>query len=245
MENSNILTGPKWQPLLQYGYTHPFWTLHTDALIGTAIVTTLIIIFSLYANYTLHRKQSISKFVILQYVNGLKDMLKQSLHSAPLKHLAMIGSFFTFILGCNLISLIPFIEEPTRDLNTTLALGFISFFYVQGNAIKHSGIFGYLSEYTKPFILMLPLHVIGTLTSIISLSFRLFGNIFGGYIIAHLYLNLLECSPMIQCIGMFSGLNLIISLFFGFFEGIIQAFVFTMLTLTYLSMKIVPEEESE
>jgi len=244
MENNNILTGHQWQPLLRYGFDHPFWTLHTDTLIGTALVTTIIIIFSLYAHHVLQRKKSISKFIIIQYVKGLQNLLQQSLHSAPLEHLAIIGSFFTFIVCCNTISLIPYIEEPTKDLNTTLALGFISFFYVQGYAIKHSGLLGYLSEFTQPFILMLPLHVIGTLTSIISLSFRLFGNIFGGYIIAHLYLNLIEFSPITQIFGLLSGFNLLVSLFFGFFEGVIQAFVFTMLTLTYLSMKIVPEEES-
>lgn len=245
MENNNILTGHQWQPLVKYGFTHPFWTLHTDTLIGTVIATTIIIAISLYANYVLKKKQSVSKFIILKYVDGFKDLLTQTLQSTPLEHLAFIGSLFTFIVCCNAMSFLPYIEEPTRDLNTTLALGLISFFYVQGYAIHHKGIFQYLSDFTKPFFLMLPLNIIGTLTSIISLSFRLFGNIFGGYVIAHLSLQALESSWIIQSIGLLSGFNLAIAIIFGLFEGVIQAFVFAMLTLTYLSMEIVSDEESE
>ncbi len=245
MENSNILTGHQWQPLLEYGFTHPFWTLHTDTLKGTLVVTILIIGLSLYANYTLQKKESISKFIFLKYVNSFKGLLTQTLQSAPLNHLAFIGSLFTFVACCNSIGLIPYIEEPTRDLNTTLALGLISFFYVQYYAIKQHSFLGYLAEFIKPFALMLPLNIIGKLTSIISLSFRLFGNIFGGYIITHLCLQAIQSSIIMQCIGLFSGFNLGISLLFGLAEGIIQAFVFAMLTLTNLSMEIVSDQESE
>lgn len=246
MENNNLLTGHQWQPFLKYGFSHSFWTLDTDTLIGTVVVTTLIIMVSLYANYVLTKKnESITKFIFLKYVDGFKDLLQQTLQSAPLKHLAFVGSIFTFIMLCNIISIIPYIEEPTKDLNTTLALGLIQFFYVQTYAIKHKGILSYLSGFLQPFFLMLPLNIIGTLTSIISLSFRLFGNIFGGYVISHLCLQARETSTLVQFLGFFTGFNLLISLIFGIFEGLIQAFVFSMLTLTYLSMEIVADQESE
>ena len=73
-------------------------------------------------------------------------------------------------------------EEPTQNLNTTLALAMTSFFYVQYNGIRAHGIKGYLKEYTEPFIIMAPLHIISKLASIVSMSFRLFGNIYGGAI---------------------------------------------------------------
>jgi len=211
---------------------------------GTMVVTVIIIILSLYARYVLQQKKSsISKFMFLKYVDGFKDLLNQTLQSAPLGHLAFIGSLFTFILICNSVSLIPFIEEPTKDLNTTLACGLISFFYVQGHAIKYKGLGSYLHEFTQPFFLMLPLNLMGILTSILSLSFRLFGNIFGGYVISHLYFQLIATSIVFEIGGLILGTNLLIFCF-GIFEGIIQAFVFAMLTLTYLSMEIVSDEES-
>lgn len=245
MENNNLLTGHQWQPLSTYGFTHPFWTVHTDTLIGTAIVTIFIIIISLYANCILKKKQSIAKFITLKYVDSFKDLVSQTLQCAPLEHVAFIGSLFTFIVFCNAMSFLPYVEEPTRDLNTTLALGLISFFYVQGYSMQHKGVFNYFADFTQPFFLMLPLNIIGTLTSIISLSFRLFGNIFGGYVISNLVLQALESSLLFQTIGLFTGFNLAISIIFGLFEGIIQAFVFAMLTLTNLSMEILPDEESE
>lgn len=246
MQDHNLLTGHQWQPLTDYQFTHKFWTLNTDTLLSTMVVTTLIIIFSLYAHRAIKKQQSLAQFVILKYVESFKDLLYQTLQSAPLHHLAFIGSLFTFIFCCNIISFIPFLEEPTKDLNTTLAFGLISFFYVQGYAIHHKGINGYLSGFIEPFFLMLPLNIIGTVTSIISLSFRLFGNIFGGYVISSLYFQKVVASSLLfQFLGLITGTNFCIFLIFGFFEGMIQAFVFTMLTLTYLSMEISPEEESE
>ncbi len=245
MQDHNLLTGHQWQPLTQYGFTHKFWTLNTDTLTGSIMATCLIILFSLYAHHVLQKKESIAKFIVLKYVEGFKTLLNQTLLSAPVNHLAFIGSLFTFIVCCNTITFIPFVEEPTKDLNTTLALGLISFFYVQINAIQHKGWKEYLHDFIQPFFLMFPLHVIGKITSIISLSFRLFGNIFGGYVISSLYFQLAASSIFAQIFCLCSGFNLGIYLVFGFFEGIVQAFVFAMLTLTYLSMEIAPQEESE
>ncbi len=246
MQDHNLLTGHQWQPFQDYGLTHKFWTLNTDTLTSTIVATIFIVSFSLYAHYILQKKQSIPRFIILKYVEGFKNLLQQTLQSAPVNHLAFIGSLFTFIFCCNTISLLPFLEEPTKDINTTLACGLISFFYVQGNAIGHHGIKAYFAEFLEPFFLMLPLHVIGKLTSIISLSFRLFGNIFGGYVISNLWFNtFLTSSIYLQILGLVSGTNLFLQLVFVIFEGTIQAFVFAMLTLTYLSMAIGSEQEPE
>jgi F-type H+-transporting ATPase subunit a len=245
MQDHNLLTGHQWQPLTDYGWTHKFWTLNTDTITGSLIVTALLISFSLYARYVLSKHQSILKIIILKFVESFKELLHQTLQSAPAHHLAFIGSLFTFIFCCNVISLIPFVEEPTKDLNTTLALGLISFFYVQGNSIYHKGIKEYSHDFIQPFFLMFPLHVIGKLTSIMSLSFRLFGNIFGGYVISTLWFKLVSSSIYTQIAGLFLGLNLLLQAVFCIFDGTIQAFVFSMLTLTYLSMEIAPQEETE
>ena len=100
-------------------------------------------------------------------------------------------------------------------------------------------------HYVQPIFLMFPLHVIGVISSILSISFRLYGNIFGGLIISSLYASLLSGSTLLQTIGVLSGANLSMLLVFGIFEGLIQAFVFTMLTLTYLSMQILPEDDQD
>ncbi len=129
-------------------------------------------------------------------------------------------------------------EEPTKDINTTLALGLISFFYIQTVAIYKQGILAYIKEYFSPFVFMFPLNIVGKLASIVSISFRLFGNIFGGSIIPKIYFGLIQGSLIGETIGLVLGLNFSLVLFFTLFEGSLQAFVFTMLTLTYLSIAI-------
>jgi F-type H+-transporting ATPase subunit a len=153
---------------------------------------------------------------------------------------------FFFILYCNLISLIPFLEEPTADLNTTLALGIISFFYINIYSIKKHGLKHYIAEFFKPFFLMFPLHIIGKLASIISISFRLFGNLFGGAVITKIFMGTTGQAPTawyLYAIPLFGSFaSIVISIFFGIFEGFIQAFVFAMLSLTYLSTELASEE---
>ena len=117
--------------------------------------------------------------------------------------------------------------------------------YVQGNAIKARGIFGYIKDYFAPFFLLFPLNIIGTLATIVSISFRLFGNIFSGAIIGKLYLNALAGNFLFEMLGILSGINIILTLFFVLFAGTIQAFVFSMLTLTYLAMAITQEPTEE
>ena len=245
MHAQNPLSHHVIKPFASLGLNAPFWTVQLDILISTWVVLGIIILFSLYAYRCLKNENSLTGCATLQYVQAFQDLIEQSLHSCKLNHLAMIGTLFTFILLCNIIQFIPWLEEPTKDLNTTFALGFLSFLYVHISSIRFKGLLHYLHHYVQPFILMLPLHIIGAISSIISLSFRLFGNIFGGYIISSLYASMLSGSIIAQTIGLITGANMVIFLLFGIFEGLIQAFVFTMLTLTYLSMELTADDSEE
>lgn len=245
MANSSMMHQHVFQPFAYFGLHHSFFNIQADTLISTWAVIGIITIISIVINRSLKNENSSIRFAALVYVRTFQDLITQSIQSCPLQHLAMVGSFFTFIFLCNTIQFIPWLEEPTKDLNTTLALGLISFFYVQINAIQFKGFKGYAKHYIEPFVFMLPLHIIGAISSIISISFRLFGNIFGGFIISSLYSKMISSSAIAQCLGIFSGANLFIFLVFGIFEGLIQAFVFTMLTLTYLSMEIAPESDHD
>lgn len=242
MDNHDMLQGHEWKPLAHFGLHNPFWTLQADTISSTLFVLCIIIAASLIINRCLKNKDSKIRFIALQYVQAFRDLVFQTLKFVPVNHLAFVASLFTFILLCNTVQLFPGFEEPTKDLNTTLALGLIAFFYIQTYAIKAHGLKNYIAGFFDPFVLLFPLNVIGTLTLIISLSFRLFGNIFGGYIITALYTKMISGSVFLQAFALLSGLNLLIMFVFGIFEGIIQAFVFSMLTLTYLSIEIISED---
>lgn len=243
MQNHNTLIEHVWKPFAWFNLSGEFWTLKPDTLITTWTILCLIFIASIYIFRCLQNENSLVRNIVLQYVKAFKDLLMQSLNTCPENHLVLVCSIFTFILICNTIQVIPWLKEPTEDLNTTFALGLIVFFYVQTHSIKAKGLKHYILHFFEPFALMFPLHIISALSSILSMSFRLFGNIFGGCIISSLYSAILSGSVVAQTIGLLSGINILMLLLFGIFEGVIQAFVFTMLTITYLSMAIIPEED--
>ena len=90
----------------------------------------------------------------------------------------------------------------------------------------------------NPLYFFFPLNIIGNLATVISLSFRLFGNILGGSVVSGLFKSFITGSVLTEMLGIITGANFIIIGYFGIFDGILQAFVFTMLSITYLGIEI-------
>ena len=149
-----------------------------------------------------------------------------------------IGSLFLFFACSNLTPLIG-LRSPTTDLDTTLAwaLTTVAMIYVSG--VKYNGI-GYFKDLFEPSPLMFPLNLIGELARPVSLSFRPFGNILGGSIIMALFYQLLEyVSALIPGLEIPFAQFLIpvpLHLYFDIFAGILQAFIFIMLTMVFVGM---------
>lgn len=236
MNGAEIIETPQWSFGSLIGHQeNPLFTINSEIVIHTWIIMILLALMLACVNFILHHTV-IGRFMLLKFVSFFIDLTKQSLGSFVFSHCVFSASLFIFIALCNTASLIPWLDEPTRDLNTTLALGIISFLYIQSVTIKTRGIIPYVKDFFQPFFVMLPLNVVGKLSSIISISFRLFGNIFGGAIITKLYFNAIRGSIILESLGILSGANFIMIAFFTLFEGLLQAFVFAMLTLTYLSI---------
>lgn len=144
------------------------------------------------------------------------------------KYFPMICGLFLFLWLGNIWGVVPYFSEPTKDLNTPLSLGLLGFMVAHYSGIRAKGLKAYLSQYIEPFFFMAPLNIIGEIAKVVSISFRLYGNIMGGSIIiivvGHLVYSLVLPPFMLA--------------FFGLFVGTIQAFVFTMLTLVYVSVQI-------
>jgi F-type H+-transporting ATPase subunit a len=119
-------------------------------------------------------------------------------------------------------------HEPTRDMNTTVGLAIAMAIITHLAQLKKKGLIGYIKDYFAPLWFMAPLNVIGRVVEVINTSFRLFGNIFGGAVI------IVIISYLINSLMLPVGL----SFFFGLFAGTIQAFVFTMLWLSYLAVSL-------
>ncbi len=246
MTNLDLLSQTHWQPLKAFGVTHSFFNIHATTMINSWLVLGIILLFGLSVRFILSRKQSVLRFLVVSFVQAFEQLVEQTLGFFSLTHFSFVTSLFTFIALCTIISLIPGTSEPTKDLNTTLALALISFCYIQFFAIKVHGLWHYIKDYFLPIFIMLPLNLIGKVAIIISMSFRLFGNTFGGATIGEIYFGLIDQAPLwVNALVRLSGINLVIVLFFGLFEGFIQAFVFAMLSLTYLSNAITYESAEQ
>lgn len=139
-------------------------------------------------------------------------------------------TIFLFIWSANIFGIIPIpgFIEATRNLNVPLGMGIMVVTIVHYMSIKQKGLLPYLKGFTEPFFPMAPINIVGEFSKTISISFRLFGNILGGAII------LTVISSLVRFILLPVGL----SLFFGVFIGTIQAFVFTMLAISYIAVEI-------
>ena len=200
-----------------------------DAIIYTWIVMLLILLFGFLAT----RKRGIvpgSMQVLGElFVSKLYELTEDALGEKMAKTYApLVCALFMFLVLGNWIGIIPHLEEPTKDLNTPLSLGVMGFVIAHYVGIKSKGFKAYISEYFQPFFIMMPLNLIGEVAKIVSISFRLFGNIMGGAII------ILVVSYLTWSILLPPFLNA----FFGLFVGAIQAFVFTMLTVVYISVQV-------
>ena len=169
-------------------------------------------------------------------------------------YLPWIITLFMFIWCCNMAGLFPLPEysicgfpmpspaEPTANVNTTVALALLFVLMIgHGSSIRYNGLWGYIKDYASPGgligLVMLPLNMVGKVAEVVSISFRLFGNIFGGAVII----------TVVSGLVWYIGLPVFLYGFFGVFVGTVQAFVFTMLALTYIASGAAeaPEEGAE
>ncbi|MDR1174508.1 MAG: F0F1 ATP synthase subunit A [Treponema sp.] len=157
-----------------------------------------------------------------------------------------IGTVFLFLLVANILPAVspmaisafsmepPFvIKPPTRDINLTAALALISILIVFFGGLRARGIKGWARNLLNPVPMMLPFNLLEYIIRPLSLCLRLFGNILGGYVIMLLIEHAL---PIPVAVPVF------LSLYFDFFDGLIQAVVFTFLTTLFVAEAVeVPE----
>jgi F-type H+-transporting ATPase subunit a len=138
-------------------------------------------------------------------------------------YLPFVGTLFLFILVSNLLAPVPGYEAPTGSLSTTVALALCVFVAVPLYGIRRVGLIAYLRSYLQPTPLMLPFQIIGEFSRTLALAMRLFGNIMSGNLITAILLSIvpLFVPVVMQLLGLVIGL--------------IQAYVFAVLALVYIS----------
>ncbi len=164
------------------------------------------------------------------------------------KLIPFIAALFGTSIVSNLISLVG-LRSPTADLSTEAAWAIVVFIMITANKIKASGFGGYLKGFTTPIFIMTPFNILSEIATPISMACRHFGNILSGVVINGLiYAALAVASSALlgllpgavgrvlsQVPILDVGVPAILSVYFDWFSGAMQAFIFTMLTIMYIA----------
>ena len=177
-----------------------------------------------------------SQNVLETFIAGIVSMGTDTMgEENARRYLPLIGSLALVIFAANMIGIIPGFESPTSNINFTLSLALIVFVYYNYVGIKINGFFNYFKHFMGPMPvlapLMFPIEIISHLSRIISLSFRLFGSIRGDDMFLMV---LLMLTPWILPLPGFFLLTAF---------GVLQAFIFSILTYVYIAGSVMMAEE--
>jgi len=208
-------------------------------LFAAAVVLTLGFLMRARATDGVPGKLQLFWEVLVEQVQELTDSAIGVAKGRRFVPLAVL--IFLFLLICNWMEVIPnghnpeWLPAPTSDVNLPAAMALIVIFLVHYNSIKVRGVRGYFHHYLTPYPVMLPINIIEEITKPITLTFRLFGNIFASTLMISVMVALLPIYIL--------PVGELIWKPFALFVGAIQAFIFALLTIIYLSIGMSTEEE--
>ena len=219
-----------------------------DPIFSILVAAILSVFFLLLSRKLDPRKPGRTQMAVELIFGGLYSLFQTIIGPSARRYTPFLGTLFVFIFCNNLFGMLPLGHSSTSSFpNTTLALGLLTFLYVQGIALKENGIGGYLFHMAGSpktgmewgfSALLFPLHLLGELIKPISLSLRLFGNIFGEDTLMATMVLLgagiswgLSKSPFVP------GIPLQLPFYFlGLLSCTIQALVFTLLATVYIAL---------
>lgn len=216
--------------------THPFlflqWIeqqlhLHVgEHVTYTWFVMAVLILVAFLASRSISMVPSGVQNLMEAVVIGIDGLIEETMGEEGKAYFPLIATFALFILVCNLIGLVPGFYPPTANLNTNAALALIVFVLTHVVGFRKHGI-GYLKHFMGPIIWLAPLmfviEIIGHLARPLSLTLRLFGNMYGHEIVLMIFLALV---PLFLPIPM---------MLMGVLIAFIQTFVFTLLAMIYVA----------
>ena len=215
-------------PILFLDVILGFFKVHIPPHVTYAWVVSLILLgLGLLASRRISLIPKGAQNVFELIVGGLEEFMVEITGEEGRAFFPYIATVFLFIMFCNLIGLIPGFLSPTANINTTLSLALCTFAYTHYLGIKYHG-----AKYIKHFLgpipalapLFFPIEIIGHFARVLSLTLRLFGNIMGEDLVLAILLFLA---------GMF--LAPLPMMFLAVFTSVVQAFVFTLLSMMYFA----------
>lgn len=207
------------------------FSFNMDTLYMTWLIMAIIIVISFLATRNLKLVPTGLQNAIELVVSALLEQMDAAMGPKGRQLAPLIVTLFLFILLSNWLGLVPMMTSPTNDANTTLGLAIIMMLtiHIAGLVFKGMRYIKHFFEPSPPFVII---NIIEELAKPITLAFRLFGNIVAGEILIIILLML---------VPVWFPVPSVIWLGFSLFVGVIQAFIFTMLSISYLSNAVKDE----
>jgi F-type H+-transporting ATPase subunit a len=197
----------------------------------------LVFLFLIVVFLMVRSRLSVDRPGALQHMfEGAEGFIQGQSNEIIGHHSEGYTSFLTvlglFILFCNLLGVIPGFESPTAVPIVPLGCAICAFFYYQAQGFKHSGV-GYLKHFAGPMPalapLMIPIEIISHLARVLSLTIRLFANMFAGDMVTLVFFSLVPLVVPIAFLGLHIGVSLL------------QTYIFVLLTTVYLQGAVADE----
>jgi F-type H+-transporting ATPase subunit a len=201
------------------------------SLLGVPVTTTVVITWgivlvlsalAIVGGRAVRARPAPWQAVVEWAITAVQGMLAEVTGSGDVRYVPLVATIGLFVLVANLISVLPFVEAPTADLNTPIALAAIVFFSVHYFGVRRRGLWGYVRQFARPVFILLPINLLEHFTRTLSLAIRLFGNMLSHQVIVAILVLILPLfvPVLLQLLGLLIG--------------VLQAYIFTILTIVYI-----------
>lgn len=195
----------------------------TDTVLISWLVMAVITVVCYVATRRLDLRPTRVQEMLEALYEAVEGTVKDVVPVDPALVIPVLGTLWIFIGVSNLIGLIPGLSTPTADINATFAFAVVAYSMSHVFGIKTRGIMGYLAHYKEPTWVLLPFHIMAEITRTVALAVRLFGNMLSGEMVALILLGIAGFLVPVP----FALLHIVI--------GLIQAYIFGMLTLVFIA----------
>ena len=227
----------------------------TQTTVSLFAVTVLLMILGLVGSKNLTKRPGKLQVVTEKLITMLYGLVEDTMGKHNSHFTPYIGALFLSSIFGSLIGTTQIFRSTTADLSVTLAWALVTTGMVWYNNIKNFGFKAWLKGFTEPIVVMTPMNIVSEIAQPLSMAFRHFGNVAGGSVLtALIYGALAAASQALFCwlpdmlLSVFptllqAGVPAFLSLYFDFFSGFVQAFVFCLLTMVYVAGACPPPEE--
>lgn len=194
-----------------------------ESVVATFAISVILLVFGLIMTNGLKvENPSRRQLAVESAVLWIQNLYAKSLGHKGKRYCPYLMTIACYIAIANLANLFG-VKPPTKDITVTAALAIMSIVLVQISSIQVKGVKGWIHSFVEPIPVMLPMNILELFIKPVSLCMRLFGNVLGAFIIMKLLEGLVAVIIPVP-----------FSLYFDVFDGLIQVYVFTLLTSMYI-----------